>query len=208
MVKGLFGHRHDNCSANARQHGSCSCFLSFRFCGAGSLRAGQVPRHWAVLAGPGMGGSHRHRWLPALGVLVRKGHLPPPQILMTASLRATHCKYAWTQGSHSAGSHITEMLCHTVCTTGPTCHHTLIIKRANPAKSGAQTVVHHEYRLWGLTTDRLALSCDSGYKYGPRRETDVKRRVGWSAEQSKGRAVLWDTGVVTHACEEYRASLG
>lgn len=66
------------------------------------------------------------------------------------------------------------MPCHIVCTTGPTGHHTLVIKGANPAKSGAQIVVHHEYGLWGLTTDRLALSCDSGYKLGPRRETDVE----------------------------------
>lgn len=69
----------------------------------------------------------------------------------------------------------------------------------------------HEYRHWGLTTGQTALSCDSNYELSvflSRRETDVKRQVKWSAKKSRGRTVLWDMGVVTHACKEYQASLG
>lgn len=77
-VKGLFGHRHDhNCSADARQRGSCFCFFSFCFCGAKIFNAGQVLYYRAVLASPGLGGSGRHRWLPSLGILIRKSYLNP-----------------------------------------------------------------------------------------------------------------------------------
>lgn len=78
LVKGLFGHRHHhNCPADARQRGSCFCCFSFGFCSAKIFNAGQVLYYRAVLASPGLGGSDCHRWLPSLGILIRKSHLTP-----------------------------------------------------------------------------------------------------------------------------------